>query len=216
MWHISVRADPPWKLGSCVLNCSWSWGSTHQFCIIGRAHRVPQRNDTSSNGCWRPNPILCKFMRRMARDKALAAIGNANALTADDLDLSSSTNVDQIAIYSHLTPKLRSCWVPETLGYNFKWSWVTGTTDSSETIRLRSTSHLENLLLHESSPPSPPSQNCPGWTVIQIILLTWNMKLLGKATDKSKKSLLKKLPYFNCRGDLSSINGQFNNFFVSP
>lgn len=43
----------------------------------------------------------------MVRDKALAAIGEANALTADDLDLSSSTNVDQIAIYSHLTPKLQ-------------------------------------------------------------------------------------------------------------
>lgn len=51
--------------------------------------------------------------------------------------------------------------MPETLGYNIKWSWVTGT-DSSETIRLRSTSDLENLPLRESSPSSPQSQNCRG------------------------------------------------------
>lgn len=33
--------------------------------------------------------------------------------------------------------------------------------------------------------------------------------------DKSRRSLLKELPYFSCGGDLSIIHGQFNNSFVT-
>ena len=33
--------------------------------------------------------------------------------------------------------------------------------------------------------------------------------------DKSRRSLLKELPYFSCGGDLSMIHGQSNNFFVT-
>ena len=33
--------------------------------------------------------------------------------------------------------------------------------------------------------------------------------------DKSRRSLLKELPYFSCGGDLSIIHDQFNNSFVT-
>ena len=42
------------------------------------------------------------------------------------------------------------------------------------------------------------------------------MKGTSKDADKSRRSLLKELPYFSCRGDLSMIHGQFNNSFVIP
>jgi len=37
------------------------------------------------------------------------------------------------------------------------------------------------------------------------------MKARSKKSDKSNQSLLKELPYFNYRGDLATIHGQFNN-----
>ena len=33
--------------------------------------------------------------------------------------------------------------------------------------------------------------------------------------DKSRRSLLKELPYFSCGGDLSTIHGQSNNSFMT-
>ena len=82
---------------------------------IDIAHRVPQQNNTSSNGRRRPNPIICKFTRRMAREKVLAAKSNTSTLTVDDLGLPTTATIDRIAIYSHLTPKLQSCCMPQKI-----------------------------------------------------------------------------------------------------
>jgi len=71
-------------------------------------HRVPLRNVTASNGHRRlPNPIVCKFTRRMVRDAVLASRGSVNDLTTDLLDLPSTAVMDRIVIYNHLTPKLQ-------------------------------------------------------------------------------------------------------------
>ena len=75
---------------------------------IDIAHRVPLRNVTASNGHRRlPNPIVCKFTRRMVRDAVLASRGSVNDLTTDLLDLPSTAVMDRIVIYNHLTPKLQ-------------------------------------------------------------------------------------------------------------
>ncbi|CAH3193103.1 unnamed protein product [Porites evermanni] len=74
---------------------------------IDIAHRVSQRDTSTGNGNRRqPNPIICKFTRRMTRDTVLASRGNASRLTTD-LDLPSTVEIDRIAIYSHLTPRLQ-------------------------------------------------------------------------------------------------------------
>jgi len=75
---------------------------------IDIAHRVPQRDTSTGNGNRRrPNPIICKFTRRMIRDKVLASRGNASRLTTEGLNLPSSAEINRIAIYSHLTPRLQ-------------------------------------------------------------------------------------------------------------
>ena len=51
---------------------------------IDIAHKVPQRNNMTSNGHHRPNPIICKFSRRMTRETVLATKRNSSALTVDD------------------------------------------------------------------------------------------------------------------------------------
>ncbi|CAH3159395.1 unnamed protein product, partial [Porites lobata] len=42
----------------------------------------------------------------MTRDTVLASRGNASRLTTKDLDLPSTAEINRIAIYSHLTPRL--------------------------------------------------------------------------------------------------------------
>jgi len=42
------------------------------------------------------------------------------------------------------------------------------------------------------------------------------MEGTSKGADKSRRSLLKELPYFSCSGSLSMIHGQLNNSFVIP
>ena len=75
---------------------------------IGIALRVPQRDTLTSNGNRRqPNPLICKFTRKMTRDTVLASIGNPSWLTTEDLDLLSTAEINGIAIYSHLTLRLQ-------------------------------------------------------------------------------------------------------------
>ena len=126
---------------------------------IDIAHRVPQRDTSTGNGNRRqPNPIICKFTRRMTRDTVLASKGNASRLTTEDLDLPSTAEINRIAIYSHLTPRLQELLHSAKAHqntYNYKWCWAKGAaiflgkTDSSMTIRLRSIDNLTKLRMRE-------------------------------------------------------------------
>ena len=135
---------------------------------IDIAHRVPQR-DTSTDNCnlRQPNPIICKFTRRMTRDTVLASRGNPSRLTTEDLDLPSTAEINQ-SIYSHLTPRLQELLHSAKAHqntYNYKWSWAKGAaiflckTDSSMTIRPRSIDDLTKLRLRER-PEARPEDPC--------------------------------------------------------
>ena len=126
---------------------------------IDIAHRVPQRDTSTGNGNRRqPNPIICKFTRRTTQDTVLGSRGNASGLTNEDLDLPSTAEINRIAIYSHLTPRLQELLHSAKAHqntYNYKWCWAKGTViflrkmDSSMAIRLRSIDNLTTLRLRE-------------------------------------------------------------------
>jgi len=97
----------------------------------------------------------------MTREKVLAAKSNTSTLTVDDLGLPTTTTIDHIAIYSHLTPKLQELLYAakdHQKLFNYKWCWAKGAalylrkTDASASLRLRSTNDLANLRARESSP----------------------------------------------------------------
>ena len=173
------------KLSTTVTNITWrSWAfhssrkanlkqDTAELCVklfsglgvdvsmseIHIAHRVPQRDTSTGNGNRRqPNPISFKCTRKMTRDTVLASRGNASRLTTKDLDLPSTAEINRIAIYSHLTPRLlellHSAKAHQNT-YNYKWCWAKGAaiflgkTDSSMTIRLRSIDNLTKLRMRE-------------------------------------------------------------------
>ena len=75
---------------------------------IDIAHRVQQRDTSTGNGNRRrPNSIICKFTRRMIRDRVLASRGNASRITTEGLNLPSSAEIYRIAINRHHTPRLQ-------------------------------------------------------------------------------------------------------------
>ena len=58
---------------------------------IDTVHRVPSR--VASN---RPNAIICKFVRRLAKDNVMANRRNVNALSPVDLGLNSDADASHI------------------------------------------------------------------------------------------------------------------------
>ena len=75
---------------------------------IDIAHRVQQRAAVTNNGRpTRPNPIVCKFTRRLIRDTVLSWRSNSSQLTAEALGLPPTSMVNRILIFPHLTPRLQ-------------------------------------------------------------------------------------------------------------
>lgn len=130
---------------------------------IDIAHRVQQRNAVTDNGRpARPNPIVCKFTRRLTRDTVLASRSNSGQLTAEALGLPPTSMVDRILIFPHLTPRLQDLLraaKEHQNAYNYKWCWAKDTgiflhkTDTSGVIRLKSINDLRNLQRRELSQP---------------------------------------------------------------
>ena len=125
--------------------------------IIG----VQQRGAVTNNGRpTRPNPIVCKFTRRLTRDTVLASRSNFGQLIAEALGLPPTFMVNRILIFPHLTPRLQDLLRAareHQNTYNYKWFWAKETgiflrkTDTSGVIRLKSINDLRNLRMRESS-----------------------------------------------------------------
>ena len=87
---------------------------------IDTAHRVPSR--LASN---RPN--ICKFERRLAREKVMAARREVSNLNADDLGFSGEVDVSHINLYDHLTPRLQELLFESKKfkdANSYKYCWI--------------------------------------------------------------------------------------------
>ncbi|CAB4024239.1 Hypothetical predicted protein [Paramuricea clavata] len=70
---------------------------------IDIAHRMPARRASSH-----PNSIICKFVRRLAKNKVMEARKEVSKLQAVQLGFSSGIPVKHVNIYDHLTPRLHT------------------------------------------------------------------------------------------------------------
>ena len=89
--------------------------STTQLCLklfhaigvtkndIDIAHRVNSRRSDSHY----PRPIVCKFIRRLAKKEVMVHRNETSNLNPDDLDLSADFHTQNIRIHEHLIPRLR-------------------------------------------------------------------------------------------------------------
>ena len=55
----------------------------------------------------RLNAIICKFVRRLAKENVMASRRNVKGFSAVNLGFNSDADVSHINLYNHLTPKLQ-------------------------------------------------------------------------------------------------------------
>ena len=70
---------------------------------IDIAHRVPARKPSN-----RPNAVICKFVRRLAKEKVMTARRAVRNIDIQQLGFSSEIDVTNLNIYDHLTPRLQN------------------------------------------------------------------------------------------------------------
>ena len=71
---------------------------------IDIAHRVPSRQQ---NGA--PKPIICKFVRRLAKASVMETRQSASQVNPSNISLSAVSVLDRVRIFDHLTPKNNTC-----------------------------------------------------------------------------------------------------------
>ena len=89
---------------------------------INTAHRVPSMKPSN-----RPNAIVCKFVRRLAKEQVMAARKKVGGLKAEELGFAADINVKYLNIYDLLTPRLQALYhkakkVKEAKKYKFCWA----------------------------------------------------------------------------------------------
>ena len=70
---------------------------------IDIAHRVPARRQSN-----RPDAVICKFVRRLAKEKVMKARRNIPNIEPQALGYDSDVSLENAGIYDHLTPRLQS------------------------------------------------------------------------------------------------------------
>ena len=118
---------------------------------IDIAHRVPGRARAADN---KPKPIICKFVRRLAKEKLMAARRMTGQIRPSDLGLPDNITFERIGIYDHLTPKLQELLhsannFKTQHGYKFCWARNAAIflrkTETSRPIRLTKMDDLLKL-----------------------------------------------------------------------
>ena len=91
---------------------------------IDIAHCIPIRASAVVN---KPKPIICKFTRRSAKEKVMAARRASFDISLEDLGPPNDVSFERIGIYDHLTPKLQELLhsannFKTQHGYKFCWA----------------------------------------------------------------------------------------------
>lgn len=128
---------------------------------IDIAHRVNSRRADRHY----PRPIVCKFIRRLAKEEVMAHRNETSNLNPDDLDLSADFHTRNIRIHEHLIPRLQQL-LSETnklkSTHQFQYVWVKNSeilarkSSSSQVFKLKRMADLDNL---KQSLVSNPTQD---------------------------------------------------------
>ncbi|CAB4043935.1 Hypothetical predicted protein, partial [Paramuricea clavata] len=90
---------------------------------IDIAHRVPTRRNFPN----KPNPIICKFTRRISKEKVMAARKNVFKISPSDVGFHEQLSLEGLQLYDHLSPRLQTLLreaklFKEANGYKFCWA----------------------------------------------------------------------------------------------
>ncbi len=71
---------------------------------IDIAHRVPPRRSSSN----KPNPIICKFTRRISKEKVMAARKNVLKISPNEIGIHEQSSLERLQLYDHLSSGLQT------------------------------------------------------------------------------------------------------------
>ena len=115
---------------------------------IDIAHCVQSRSDTG------PKPIICKFVRRLAKENVMNHRREVESISPSTLGYSSETSLEQAKIYDHLTPRLQHLLSEANkfkTAHQFQYCWAKNgqillrKTHESRVIKLKSVEDLSRL-----------------------------------------------------------------------
>ena len=116
------------------------------------SHRVLARRQSNQ-----PSAIICKFVRRLAKERVLALRRETSNVQPQQLGFSSEVQLNYLSIYEHLPPRLQELLF-EANKYkrenNFKFCWVRNKAIFKEgdvVIKLTKREDLAQLLSQEQS-----------------------------------------------------------------
>ena len=90
---------------------------------IDIAHRVSFR-DTSRVG---PKPIVCKFIRRLARNEVMSKRKEGKSVDPSTIGLHEGTDMSNVLLLDHLTPRLQQLYSDAKefkLKYGYQFCWA--------------------------------------------------------------------------------------------
>lgn len=92
--------ESAYETSSLCADLFYAIGADISIYDIDTAHRVPSRKQDG-----KPNPIICKFVRRLAKDDVMSRRRDACKVDPTTIGFPRSCSVSSIRIYDHLTPK---------------------------------------------------------------------------------------------------------------
>ena len=119
---------------------------------IDIAHRVQIKPSAAVN---KPKPIICKFTRRLAKEKVMASRRASGNISSEDLGPPSDIIFERIGIYKHLSPKLQKLLhsaknFKTQHGYKFCWAKNAAIflrkNETSRPIKVKTMDDLVNLM----------------------------------------------------------------------
>ena len=117
---------------------------------IDIVHRVNSRRSDSHY----PRPIVCKFIRRLAKEEVMAHRNETSNLNPDDLDLSNDFHTENTRVHEHLISRLQQLLSDANKlksSHQFQYFWVKNSeilarkSSSSQVFKLKRVADLDNL-----------------------------------------------------------------------
>ena len=107
---------------------------------IDIAHHVPARKASS-----RPNPVICKFVRRQVKERVMAARKEVSKVAPSQLGYGDEVSLPRLGLYDHLSPLSQALLteakkVQQAKGFKFCWA-----KQGSIFLRMTDTSRIHKL-----------------------------------------------------------------------
>ena len=119
---------------------------------IDTTHRVPSRNNPRQEP--KPNPIICKFVRRLTREKVMARRSDACKVDPAALGFQDTQSLSAVRVFDHLTPRSQEILFEANkfkIQNHYKYCWSKNGAiylrkeDESRAVRIKNVSDFQAI-----------------------------------------------------------------------